>query len=297
AREDGPSALALLDREGVRFDLLLTDVVLPAGMSGRRVAEEVVARLPGIRVLYMSGYTENAIVHHGRLDPGVHLLGKPFRLADLGRKVREVLDGDCTGAGLKAWPRGYSAAPTQPSPTQSSPTQSSPTKGAVMAQRSSMASRRRAPAVTSPAGVASSSGWMKVGPWGSSRRPMRAMPTGLGTPMSSASQPAMLDLCFCARRVGPSTTEISRLSTSTPLSFHSIHRDSPKLSMNALVPVYMAYFLLPPRPAWEPTSSRPPRPRSTSRPPSRWHSWVTVVTLRRTRSSQGSRGAFRNSLA
>jgi len=94
AREDGPSALALLDREGVRFDLLLTDVVLPAGMSGRRVAEEVVARLPGIRVLYMSGYTENAIVHHGRLDPGVHLLGKPFRLADLGRKVREVLDGD-----------------------------------------------------------------------------------------------------------------------------------------------------------------------------------------------------------
>ena len=92
AREDGPGALALLDQGDVHFDLLLTDVVLPAGMSGRRVAEEVVARLPGIRVLYMSGYTENAIVHHGRLDPGVHLLGKPFRLTDLARKVREVLD-------------------------------------------------------------------------------------------------------------------------------------------------------------------------------------------------------------
>ena len=88
---DGHDALSLLD-SGARYDLLLTDVVLPGGMSGRVVAEKVTQRDPRIKVLYMSGYTENAIVHHGRLDRGVHLLGKPFRLADLARKVREVLD-------------------------------------------------------------------------------------------------------------------------------------------------------------------------------------------------------------
>ena|GEM_PF-481828 len=92
ACEDGHDALSLLD-SGAHYDLLLTDVVLPGGMSGRVVAEKVTQREPSIKVLYMSGYTENAIVHHGRLDRGVHLLGKPFRLADLGRKVREVLDG------------------------------------------------------------------------------------------------------------------------------------------------------------------------------------------------------------
>ncbi|MGB4247890.1 MAG: ATP-binding protein, partial [Pseudohongiellaceae bacterium] len=90
--EDGPEAMAHLDN-GEVFDMLLTDVVLAGGMSGKQVAVEALTRAPTLKLLYMSGYTENAIVHHGRLDRGVALLSKPFRLADLARKVREVLDG------------------------------------------------------------------------------------------------------------------------------------------------------------------------------------------------------------
>jgi CheY-like chemotaxis protein len=76
-----------------RVNLLLTDVVLPGGMNGRELAKEAERRAPGIPVLYMSGYTENAIVHHGRLDAGTEVLQKPFRRADLARAVRAVLDG------------------------------------------------------------------------------------------------------------------------------------------------------------------------------------------------------------
>jgi hypothetical protein len=63
------------------------------GMNGRELAEEIARRRPGTRVLFTSGYTENAIVHHGRLDPGVALLNKPYRKKDLAEKVRGVLDG------------------------------------------------------------------------------------------------------------------------------------------------------------------------------------------------------------
>jgi PAS domain S-box-containing protein len=80
-------------RHGPHFDLLLTDVVLAGGLSGKEVAAVAAQLRPGLKVLYMSGYTENAIVHHGRLDRGVHLLSKPFRIDELGRKLREVLDG------------------------------------------------------------------------------------------------------------------------------------------------------------------------------------------------------------
>ena len=89
---DGPSLLRDLDGGGEGADLLVTDVVLPAGMNGRVVAEAVQARLPGVPVLYISGYTENAIVHHGRLDPDVELLSKPFQPRDLARRVRLLLD-------------------------------------------------------------------------------------------------------------------------------------------------------------------------------------------------------------
>ena len=91
--QDGPEALALLDG-AARVDLLFTDVVLPKGMNGTALAREARQRRPALRVLYMSGYTANAIVHHGVLDKGVHLLTKPFRKVELARKVRQVLDED-----------------------------------------------------------------------------------------------------------------------------------------------------------------------------------------------------------
>ena len=67
-------------------------MVLPGGTNGRELATEVERRAPGIQVLYMSGYTENAIMHHGRLDADAELLQKPFRRANLARAARKVLD-------------------------------------------------------------------------------------------------------------------------------------------------------------------------------------------------------------
>ena len=91
----GAAALAELGTT-TRVNLLLTDVVLPGGMNGRELATEIARRVPGIQVLYMSGYTEDAIMHHGRLDADAKLLQKPFRRADLARAVRSVLDGPST---------------------------------------------------------------------------------------------------------------------------------------------------------------------------------------------------------
>jgi PAS domain S-box-containing protein len=89
---DGHEALAKLD-QSQHVDLLFTDVVMPAGMSGRELADEATRRQPGLKVLYTSGYTENAIVHHGRLDPGIQLLSKPWRRDQLARALRRALDG------------------------------------------------------------------------------------------------------------------------------------------------------------------------------------------------------------
>jgi CheY-like chemotaxis protein len=74
-----------------RIDMLLTDVVLPQ-VSGREVARVIQDNRPDIKVLYMSGYTDDSIVHHGVLDPGIHFLHKPFSSAMLLQKVRFVLD-------------------------------------------------------------------------------------------------------------------------------------------------------------------------------------------------------------
>ena len=88
---NGVEAVATLTRLG-DFDLLFTDVVMPGGMNGRQLADEARKLRPGMPVLFTSGYTQNAIVHHGRLDRGVHLLNKPFRLSELAAKVRTVID-------------------------------------------------------------------------------------------------------------------------------------------------------------------------------------------------------------
>jgi PAS domain S-box-containing protein len=85
------AALALVDA-GEQFDLLFTDVIMPGGMNGRQLADEVKKRRPMVKVLFTSGYTENAVIHHGRLDPGVNLLAKPYRKTDLARKIHEALE-------------------------------------------------------------------------------------------------------------------------------------------------------------------------------------------------------------
>lgn len=94
---NGHEAIQILEQQA-DFDLLFTDVVMPGGMSGRQLAEKAAKILPGLRILYTSGYTENAIVHHGRLDAGVNLLNKPYRLTELATRVRTVIDKD-PGAG------------------------------------------------------------------------------------------------------------------------------------------------------------------------------------------------------
>jgi CheY-like chemotaxis protein len=87
---DGPAAIAILEKRNV--DLVFTDVVLPGGMTGADVAARAAALWPGIKILFTTGYARNAIVHHGRLDRGVHLLTKPFSFDDLAAKVRDVID-------------------------------------------------------------------------------------------------------------------------------------------------------------------------------------------------------------
>src|SRR5574341_1682227 len=87
----GAAALALAEAHGSPIHLLLTDVVMP-GMSGRQLADRLSALRPGLKVLYMSGYTDDGIVRQGMLEPGLAYLQKPFRPDALARKVREVLD-------------------------------------------------------------------------------------------------------------------------------------------------------------------------------------------------------------
>ncbi len=80
--------------DDVEFDLLFTDVMLAGGMNGPQLAEELRKYKPGLKVLFTSGYTENAMLHHGRLGPAVQLLPKPYRRADLARMLRRVLDAE-----------------------------------------------------------------------------------------------------------------------------------------------------------------------------------------------------------
>ncbi len=90
---DGAAALQIAAGYKGTIDLLLTDVIMP-GMNGRELAASISSSRPDVRVLYMSGYTENAIGHNGLLDAGINLLQKPFSLPALKDKVREVLDSE-----------------------------------------------------------------------------------------------------------------------------------------------------------------------------------------------------------
>lgn len=88
---DGGSALRQLDSHG-EVVLLFTDVGLAGGMNGRQLAEQALRRQPRLKVLYTTGYARNAIVHQGRLDPGVEVVFKPFTYSDLAAKLRQILD-------------------------------------------------------------------------------------------------------------------------------------------------------------------------------------------------------------
>jgi len=92
AVSDGQAALKEAER-GTPFDLLFTDVIMPGGLNGPQLADAI-AQIRPVKVLYTSGYTESAVVHHGRLAPGVLLLPKPYRKADLARMVRAALGND-----------------------------------------------------------------------------------------------------------------------------------------------------------------------------------------------------------
>lgn len=94
---NGVEATELLEQSR-HFDLLLTDVIMPGGIDGRQLAERARILRPKLPVLFASGYSENSIVHHGRLDPGVHLVNKPFRRGELAVKVRQILRTSAAGA-------------------------------------------------------------------------------------------------------------------------------------------------------------------------------------------------------
>ena len=95
---NGAEALRLLS-ESLPVTLLFTDIVMP-GITGRELADHALAARPGLRVLYTTGYTRNAVVHDGTLDPRTAFLAKPFNMADLANKVRQTIDGD-SNAGVR----------------------------------------------------------------------------------------------------------------------------------------------------------------------------------------------------
>ncbi|RYY23407.1 MAG: PAS domain-containing sensor histidine kinase [Sphingomonadales bacterium] len=88
---DGPSGLRLLESKA-RIDLLITDVGLPGGMNGRQVADAARENRPNLKVLFITGYAENAVIGRGRLDNGMFLITKPFQVEKLARRVREIIE-------------------------------------------------------------------------------------------------------------------------------------------------------------------------------------------------------------
>jgi len=88
---NGGEALIAVEEEGIKPHLMITDVVMP-GMGGRVLANRLLRIVPNLKILFTSGYTDNAIVHHGVLDPNTPFLQKPFSIADLAAKIREIID-------------------------------------------------------------------------------------------------------------------------------------------------------------------------------------------------------------
>ena len=88
---DADAALAILEQPSNKIDLMLTDVVMP-GMNGRELSKRARELRPGLKVLFMSGYSRNAVVHHGRVDLDVQLIQKPVSLQDLTARIRDMLD-------------------------------------------------------------------------------------------------------------------------------------------------------------------------------------------------------------
>jgi CheY-like chemotaxis protein len=106
---DAEEALRTFGAHASSVDLLLSDVVLPGALRGKELAERITAVRPEVKILFMSGYTENSIVHQGRLDDGVQLIGKPFTREQLARKVADVIGAAATTGGddtnvVELWP-------------------------------------------------------------------------------------------------------------------------------------------------------------------------------------------------
>ena len=89
---DGNAGLKILN-SGARIDLLITDVGLPGGINGRQLADAARQTRPNLEILFITGYAENAVLSHGHLDPGMHVLTKPFTIEDLIRRTRELMKG------------------------------------------------------------------------------------------------------------------------------------------------------------------------------------------------------------
>ena len=88
---DGPSGLKILESDA-RIDLLITDVGLPGGFNGRQVADAARRTRPDLKVLFVTGYAENAVVGNGHLDPGMQVITKPFPMTTLALRVREIIE-------------------------------------------------------------------------------------------------------------------------------------------------------------------------------------------------------------
>ncbi|NEV80166.1 response regulator, partial [Rhodopseudomonas sp. BR0C11] len=109
----GNAAAALsIGESDTAFDLLFTDVVMPGPMNGVQLAAEMIKRRPGLRVLYTSGYSENALIHNDRIDSDVLLLSKPYRRSDLARMIRRAL---ATAQEAEAARSTAAAEPSKPS--------------------------------------------------------------------------------------------------------------------------------------------------------------------------------------